>query len=102
VVNTNNNEDAIIHGQANTGRVITAAALIMVCVFFSFAVGGERIIAEFGIGLGGAVLMDAFILRTVLVPSLMHFFGKANWWMPKWLDRIVPHVAVEASDKVTS
>jgi RND superfamily putative drug exporter len=101
-VNTNNNEDAIIHGQANTGRVITAAALIMVCVFFSFAVGGERIIAEFGIGLGGAVLMDAFILRTVLVPSLMHFFGKANWWMPKWLDRIVPHVAVEASDKVTS
>jgi RND superfamily putative drug exporter len=98
-VNTNNNEDAIIHGQANTGRVITAAALIMVCVFSSFAVGGERIIAEFGIGLGGAVLMDAFILRTVLVPSLMHFFGKANWWMPKWLDRVVPHVAVEASDK---
>jgi RND superfamily putative drug exporter len=97
-VNTNDNEQAIIHGQANTGRVITAAALIMVCVFFSFAVGGERIIAEFGIGLGGAVLMDAFILRTVLVPSLMHFFGKANWWMPKWLDRIVPHVAVEASE----
>jgi RND superfamily putative drug exporter len=101
-VNTNDNEKAIIHGQANTGRVITAAALIMVCVFFSFAVGGERIIAEFGIGLGGAVLMDAFILRTVLVPSLMHFFGKANWWMPKWLDRVVPHVAVEASDAVVS
>jgi len=101
-VNTNDNEKAIIHGQANTGRVITAAALIMVCVFFSFAVGGERIIAEFGIGLGGAVLMDAFILRTVLVPSLMHFFGKANWWMPTWLDRVVPHVAVEANDTVVS
>jgi RND superfamily putative drug exporter len=101
-VNTNSNEDAIIHGQANTGRVITAAALIMVCVFFSFAIGGQRIIAEFGIGLGGAVLMDAFILRTVLVPSLMHFFGKANWWMPKWLDRVVPHVAVEANDKPAS
>ncbi|MHB1089319.1 MAG: MMPL family transporter, partial [Acidimicrobiales bacterium] len=99
-VNTGDNEGAIVHGQANTGRVITAAALIMVCVFFSFAFGGERIIAEFGIGLGGAVLMDAFIIRTVLVPSLMHFFGKANWWMPKWLDRIVPHVAVEASDEV--
>jgi RND superfamily putative drug exporter len=98
-VNTHNNEDAIIHGQANTGRVITAAALIMVCVFFSFAIGGERIIAEFGIGLGGAVLMDAFILRTVLVPSLMHFFGKANWWMPRWLDRVVPHVAVEAAEE---
>jgi RND superfamily putative drug exporter len=98
-VNTADNEGAIIHGQANTGRVITAAALIMVCVFFAFAVGGERIIAEFGIGLGGAVLMDAFILRTVLVPSLMHFFGKANWWMPTWLDRVVPHFAVEASEE---
>ncbi len=99
-VNTGDNEGAIVHGQANTGRVITAAALIMVCVFFSFAFGGQRIIAEFGIGLGGAVLMDAFIIRTVLVPSLMHFFGKANWWMPAWLDRIVPHVAVEASEEV--
>ena len=96
-LNTNDNEEAIIRGQANTGRVITAAALIMISVFFSFAFGGERIIAEFGIGLGGAVLMDAFILRTVLVPALMHAIGKANWWMPSWLDRIVPHVAVEAT-----
>jgi RND superfamily putative drug exporter len=98
-VNTGDNETAIIHGQANTGRVITAAALIMICVFFSFAFGGERIIAEFGIGLGGAVLLDAFILRTVLVPSMMHYLGKANWWMPRWLDRIVPHVAVEATEE---
>jgi RND superfamily putative drug exporter len=98
-VNTGDNEGAIIHGQANTGRVISAAALVMICVFLAFAVGGQRIIAEFGIGLGGAVLLDAFILRTVLVPSLMHFFGKANWWMPKWLDRAVPHLAVEASEE---
>ena len=97
-VNTGDNETAIIHGQANTGRVITAAALIMISVFLSFAFGGERIIAEFGIGLGGAVLLDAFILRTVLVPSLMHYLGRANWWMPKWLDRVVPHVAVEAGE----
>ncbi len=97
-VNTGDNEMAIVHGQANTGRVITAAALIMISVFFSFAFGGERIIAEFGIGLGGAVLLDAFILRTVLVPSMMHYLGRANWWMPAWLDRVVPHVAVEASD----
>jgi len=97
-LNTSDNEEAIIRGQANTGRVITAAALIMISVFFSFAFGGQRIIAEFGIGLGGAVLMDAFILRTVLVPALMHFFGKANWWMPSWLDRVVPHVAVEATE----
>ena len=93
---TGDNEQAIVRGQANTGRVITAAALIMICVFFSFAFGGQRIIAEFGIGLGGAVLIDAFILRTVLVPALMHYFGKANWWIPKWLDRIIPNVALEA------
>jgi RND superfamily putative drug exporter len=100
-LNTNDNEEAIVRGQANTGRVITAAALIMISVFFSFAFGGERIIAEFGIGLGGAVLMDAFILRTILVPALMHAIGQANWWMPRWLDRVVPRVAVEAtSDEV--
>jgi len=93
---THDNEAAIVRGQANTGRVITAAALIMISVFFSFALGGQRIIAEFGIGLGGAVLIDAFIIRTVLVPALMHYFGKANWWMPKWLDKIVPNVALES------
>ena len=99
-LNTGSNEEAINRGQANTGRVISAAALIMICVFFSFAFGGQRIIAEFGIGLGGAVLMDAFILRTVLVPALMHFFGDANWYFPKWLDRITPHFAVEATEDV--
>ncbi len=97
-LNTGSNEEAINRGQANTGRVISAAALIMICVFFSFAFGGQRIIAEFGVGLGGAVLMDAFILRTVLVPALMHFFGDANWYYPKWLDRITPHFAVEATE----
>ncbi|HVB71270.1 MAG TPA: MMPL family transporter [Acidimicrobiales bacterium] len=97
-LNTNDNEEAIVRGQANTGRVITAAALIMICVFSSFAFGGQRIIAEFGIGLAGAVLLDAFILRTVLVPALMHYLGRANWWMPPWLERVVPHVAVEATE----
>jgi RND superfamily putative drug exporter len=99
-LNTNNNEEAIVRGQANTGRVISAAALVMICVFFSFAFGGQRIIAEFGIGLGGAVVIDAFIIRTVLVPSLMHYIGKANWWMPRWLDRVVPHLAVEATEEL--
>jgi RND superfamily putative drug exporter len=97
-IHTGSNEEAINRGQANTGRVISAAALIMICVFFSFAFGGQRIIAEFGIGLGGAVLMDAFILRTILVPALMHFFGDANWYFPKWLDRITPHFSFEASE----
>jgi RND superfamily putative drug exporter len=95
---TGDNETAIVRGQAYTGRIITAAAFIMVCVFFSFAFGGQRIIAEFGIGLGGAVLIDAFVIRTVLVPALMHFFGKANWWMPAWMDRLIPNVALEAGD----
>ncbi len=92
------NERAIVRGQTATGRVITAAALIMICVFSSFAFGGQRIIAEFGIGLAGAVALDAFIVRTVLVPSLMHFLGRSNWYMPRWLDRVVPHVAVEAEE----
>jgi RND superfamily putative drug exporter len=99
-LNTGSNTEAINRGQANTGRVISAAALIMICVFFSFAFGGQRVIAEFGIGLGGAVLMDAFILRTVLVPALMHFFGDANWYMPKWLEKTIPHLAVEATEDV--
>ncbi|HET8990889.1 MAG TPA: MMPL family transporter [Acidimicrobiales bacterium] len=98
-LNTGSNEEAIVRGQANTGRVITAAALVMVSVFFSFAFGGQRIIAEFGIGLGGAVVIDAFIIRTVLVPALMHFIGRANWFMPRWLERAVPHVAVEATEE---
>jgi RND superfamily putative drug exporter len=98
-IHTGSNEEAINRGQANTGRVISAAALIMICVFFSFAFGGQRIIAEFGIGLGGAVLMDAFILRTILVPALMHFFGDANWYFPKWLDRITPHFSFESSEE---
>jgi len=97
-LNTNDNEAAIVRGQANTGRVITAAALVMICVFLSFSFGGQRVIAEFGVGLGGAVLIDAFVLRTVLVPALMHFIGRANWWMPTWLNRLVPHVAVEATN----
>jgi putative drug exporter of the RND superfamily len=97
-IHNNDNTLAIERGQANTGRIITAAALIMISVFISFAFGGQRVIDEFGIGLGGAVLLDAFVIRTVLVPSLMHFIGKANWFMPKWLDKIVPHVAVDAAD----
>ena len=98
-VHTSDNRRSVIRGQADTGRVITAAALIMISVFFAFVFGGERIIAEFGIGLGGAVFLDAFILRTILVPALMHLFGKSNWWLPGWMDRKLPHLAVEAPDE---
>jgi RND superfamily putative drug exporter len=92
------NRLAVTLGQAETGRVITAAAIIMILVFGSFALGSSIVIKQFGIGLAGAIIIDAFIIRTVLVPSLMHLFGKANWWLPKWLDRVIPHLNVEAGD----
>jgi RND superfamily putative drug exporter len=94
---TRDNAAAVRLGQAETGRVITAAAAIMVFVFGSFVLGGQRIISEFGIGLASAVLLDAFVLRTVLVPAVMHLIGDANWWLPGWLDRTVPHVSVDPS-----
>jgi RND superfamily putative drug exporter len=78
--------------------VITAAALIMILVFLSFLLGGNIIIQQFGIGLAGAIIVDAFVVRTVLVPALMHLSGNANWWMPARLDAIIPHLAVEAPD----
>ena len=83
-------ELAVQRGQAATGRVITAAALIMIFVFASFIFGGNRVIKEFGIGFAAAIFLDAFVIRTVLVPALMHLLGYANWWLPGWLDRILP------------
>jgi len=95
---TRRNAAAVRTGQAETGRVITAAATIMICVFLTFAFLGQRDIAEFGIGLAAAVALDAFILRTVLVPAAMHLFGNANWWLPRWLDQRLPHLAIEPPD----
>jgi RND superfamily putative drug exporter len=93
------NRRAILVGQADTGWVITAAATIMVLVFGSFVFGGQRIIAEFGVGLAAAVLLDAFVLRTALVPAIMHLIGPANWWIPRWLDRVLPHLSVEPPER---
>ncbi|WP_344652987.1 MMPL family transporter [Cryptosporangium japonicum] len=98
-VHTGDNRRAVTVGQASTGRVITAAATIMIFVFGAFIFEGQRVIAEFGIGLSSAVFIDAFILRTLLVPALMHWFGRANWWIPKWLDRWLPHLTVEPADE---
>ena len=94
-VHTRDNRRAISVGQAQTGGIITAAAIIMIAVFGGFILGPNRVVKLVGIGLAGAIFIDAFILRTILVPSLMHVFGKANWWFPKWLDRITPKVSVE-------
>ncbi|HET9170337.1 MAG TPA: MMPL family transporter [Actinospica sp.] len=88
---------AVKCGQTETSRVITAAATIMICVFCAFAVGSQRVIGEFGIGLAAAVFLDAFVLRTVLVPAAMHVFGRWNWWIPRWLGRSLPRLTVEPS-----
>ncbi len=82
-------------GLAATARVITAAALIMVCVFSAFVLGDDRSIKLFGIGMAVAVLVDATVVRMVLVPATMELLGARNWWLPKWLDRILPHINVE-------
>jgi RND superfamily putative drug exporter len=92
-----NNREAVTHGLAATGRTITAAATIMVLVFAAFILGGERVIELFGLGLAGAVLLDALIVRSILVPSLMLLTGKANWWLPRSLDRLLPHLNVEGT-----
>ena len=89
------NTEAVSHGLAATGRTITAAAAIMVLVFGSFILGGERIIELFGVGLASAVLLDALIVRSVLVPALMMMLGERNWQIPAWLDRGLPHLNIE-------
>ncbi|MFL5900532.1 MAG: MMPL family transporter [Solirubrobacterales bacterium] len=89
---------AVTRGLALTGRVITAAAAIMVTVFASFMLGEDRIIKLFGLGLASAVFIDAVIIRSVLVPAIMQLFGKNAWWLPGWLDRILPHLHVEPAE----
>ncbi len=93
-----NNKVAVRNGLAATGKTITAAALIMILVFGSFILGGQRVIKEFGIGLAAGILVDAVFIRMAIVPSLMMLFGDANWWFPKWLDRVLPSLAVDADD----
>jgi RND superfamily putative drug exporter len=90
------NSLAVADGLASTARVITAAAAIMICVFLSFVINDPlRVLDIFGLGLAVAVFVDATLVRMVLVPSVMQLLGDANWWMPDWLDRIVPHIGVE-------
>jgi RND superfamily putative drug exporter len=97
-LHTKENSKAVIVGQTETGRIITSAALIMITVFASFVFGGEKVIKEFGIGLSSAVFIDAFVLRTVLVPALMHLLGASNWWIPSWLDKRMPHLTVDPAE----
>jgi len=95
---TGDNKRAVIRGQAETGRVITAASLIMILVFAAFIYGGVITNQQIGLGFAAAIFVDAYIARTVLVPSVMHVLGRANWWLPGWLDRRLPRLHVEPAE----
>ncbi|MFF0272857.1 MULTISPECIES: MMPL family transporter [unclassified Streptomyces] len=95
---TGDNRRAVRVGLAETSRVINSAAVIMIAVFLAFVLSGDRVIAMFGIALAAAVALDAFVLRTLLVPALMHLLGGANWWLPKWLDRLLPRISIETPE----
>jgi RND superfamily putative drug exporter len=86
---------ALSHGIGSTGRVIIAAGAIMVSVFASFALGDQRVLKEFGIGLASAIFIDVAIVRMIIVPAVMTIAGRANWWFPAWLDRILPKLDIE-------
>jgi RND superfamily putative drug exporter len=92
------NKTSVVSGLVTSARVITAAATIMVFVFGSFVLNGNPTVQQFGVGLAVAVLLDATVVRCLLVPALMMLTGKINWYMPKWLDRIVPQVSIEGAE----
>ena len=92
---TGDNTASVSAGISHTARVITAAAIIMVSVFASFAFGGDPTVKMFGIGLATAILLDATVIRMVLVPATMRLLGDRNWWLPAWLDRILPNLDLE-------
>ncbi|MGH2693894.1 MAG: MMPL family transporter [Actinomycetota bacterium] len=100
-VATGDNGVAVANGLATTARVITAAAAIMVTLFLSFVFAfDERAIKLFGLGLAVAIFVDATIVRMVLVPATMELLGKANWWVPKWLERLLPRIDIEGEEEV--
>jgi RND superfamily putative drug exporter len=88
---------AVADGISLTGRVISAAAAIMVCVFLSFTLGDERTLKEFGFGLAVAVFLDALVVRCVLLPAVLQLLGKTTWRLPRWLDARLPHINIEGS-----
>jgi putative drug exporter of the RND superfamily len=94
-VATGDNDASVINGIASTARVITSAALIMISVFAGFVLGDDPVIKMMGLGLATAILVDATIVRIVLVPATMKLMGDANWWLPGWLDRRLPTVDID-------
>src|SRR5918995_1065803 len=92
---TRSNEQAILGGLAGTGRVITAAAAIMVAVFAAFVPSPDVVLKVIGVGMAAAIFIDATVVRLLLVPAVMHLLGSANWWMPRWLERALPELHIE-------
>jgi putative drug exporter of the RND superfamily len=89
---------AVVEGLANTGRVITSAAAIMVCVFTSFVLSGNPVVKEFGVGLAVAIAIDSTLVRCLLVPAVMVLLGRRAWWLPGWMERVIPHLSIEGEE----
>jgi putative drug exporter of the RND superfamily len=94
-IRTRNATTAVADGIAYTGRVISAAAAIMICVFLSFVLGDQRSLKEFGFGLAAAVFLDAIVIRCVLLPAVLEILGERTWWLPKWIDARLPRIRIE-------
>jgi RND superfamily putative drug exporter len=99
-VRTGDSHQSVVDGLAATARVITSAALIMISVFAAFLLSPDVEVKMFAVGLTVAVLVDATIVRMILVPSTMALMGDANWWLPRWFDRALPHIDVEGTSVV--
>jgi RND superfamily putative drug exporter len=95
---TGDNVESVARGIAGTGRVITSAALIMTVVFLSFVANPSPLVKMIGLGLSTAIVLDATIVRMVVVPATMALMGRANWWLPRWLDRRLPHMSMKGTD----
>jgi len=95
---TRNGHDSVVTGLASTARVITSAAIIMISVFLAFSMNPDPTVKMIGLGLAVAVFLDATIVRMVLVPATMALMGNGNWWLPKWLDRVLPHIDIEGGE----
>jgi RND superfamily putative drug exporter len=88
---------SVVRGLGDTGKVITCAAAIMVAVFLGFASEGDVVVKMLGVGMATAILVDATVVRMVLVPATMTLLGRWNWWLPAWLDRLLPELDVEGT-----
>jgi len=92
---TGSSAEAVVSGLSHTARVITSAALIMIFVFLAGSTNPAVPVKMLGLGMAIAVLVDATIVRMILVPSTMELMGKANWWLPRWIDKFLPHINVD-------